>query len=38
MKSNKNRKLEKSESARDKKMVGFLLPLEDDRKSTIRLG
>ncbi|MDB5908541.1 MAG: phospholipase [Massilia sp.] len=38
MTSNKKKKLEKSESAASRKMIGFLLPLEDNRSSTIRLG
>jgi phosphatidylserine/phosphatidylglycerophosphate/cardiolipin synthase-like enzyme len=38
MNANKTKKLEKSESAGDKRMTGFLVPLEDNRKSTIRLG
>lgn len=38
MNENKTKKLEFSESASQKKMTGFLLPLEDNRSSTIRLG
>jgi hypothetical protein len=38
MAANKVKKLAKSENAREKKMTGFLLPLEDNRNSTIRLG
>jgi phosphatidylserine/phosphatidylglycerophosphate/cardiolipin synthase-like enzyme len=38
MRSNRKKKFEKSENAILKKMTGFLLPLEDKRSSTIRLG
>jgi phosphatidylserine/phosphatidylglycerophosphate/cardiolipin synthase-like enzyme len=38
MAANKAKKLAKSENARDKKMTGFLLPLDDNRNSTMRLG
>jgi phosphatidylserine/phosphatidylglycerophosphate/cardiolipin synthase-like enzyme len=38
MAANKRKKLGKSESANRKKMTGFLLPLEDSRSSTLRLG
>lgn len=38
MKENRKKKFNKSETAIFKKMTGFLLPLEDKRSSTIRLG
>ncbi|PMQ09881.1 phosphatidylserine/phosphatidylglycerophosphate/cardiolipin synthase family protein [Janthinobacterium sp. AD80] len=38
MVENRKRKFNKSETAIFKKMTGFLLPLEDKRSSTIRLG
>lgn len=38
MKDNRGKKYSYSEAAIDKKMNGFLLPLEDGRSSTIRLG
>ena len=38
MKANRTKKLAKQGGAKLKKMIGFLLPLEDSRSSTIRLG
>lgn len=38
MKANRTKKLAKQGGAKLKKMTGFLLPLEDERSSTIRLG
>jgi phosphatidylserine/phosphatidylglycerophosphate/cardiolipin synthase-like enzyme len=38
MTSNKKKKLAKSESAMDRKLIGFLLPMDDNRSSTMRLG
>ena len=38
MGANRRKKFDKSENAILKKMTGFLLPLEDKRSSTIRLG
>ncbi|MCC7700820.1 phospholipase [Janthinobacterium sp. GW460P] len=38
MKDNRRKKNSYSENFADKKMTGFLLPLEDKRSSTIRLG
>lgn len=38
MKANRTKKLAKQGGAKFKKMTGFLLPLEDERSSTIRLG
>lgn len=38
MRSNRKKKIDKSENAILKKMRGFVLPLEDKRSSTIRLG
>ena len=38
MGANRRKKFDKSENAVLKKMTGFLLPLEDKRSSTIRLG
>ncbi|MCL6486479.1 MAG: phospholipase, partial [Janthinobacterium lividum] len=38
MKANRTKKLAKQGGAKLKKMIGFLLPLEDNRSSTIRLG
>lgn len=38
MKDNRGKKNSYSENSTDKKMTGFLLPLEDKRSSTIRLG
>ncbi|MBB5606967.1 MULTISPECIES: phosphatidylserine/phosphatidylglycerophosphate/cardiolipin synthase family protein [unclassified Janthinobacterium] len=38
MKNNRKKKFDKSENAIFKKMRGFVLPLEDKRSSTIRLG
>jgi phosphatidylserine/phosphatidylglycerophosphate/cardiolipin synthase-like enzyme len=38
MKDNKRKKLSNSPDAIEKKMVGFLLPLDDNRSSTMRLG
>jgi hypothetical protein len=38
MKDNRGKKNSYSENSADKKMTGFLLPLEDKRSSTIRLG
>lgn len=38
MNENREKKLSSSGISTDKKMTGFLLPLEDDRSSTIRLG
>ncbi|WP_308925463.1 phospholipase D-like domain-containing protein [Janthinobacterium sp. J1-1] len=38
MMENRKKKFNKSETAIFKKMTGFLLPLEDKRSSTIRLG
>jgi len=38
MESNKARKLEKSQSGNRRQMTGFLLPLDDNRNSTMRLG
>ncbi len=38
MGANRRKKWDKSENAILKKMTGFLLPLEDKRSSTIRLG
>ncbi|MES2739626.1 MAG: phospholipase D-like domain-containing protein [Pseudomonadota bacterium] len=38
MKSNKKKQAAISDNAKDKKMTGFLLPLEDPRSSTMRLG
>jgi hypothetical protein len=38
MNENRKKKFEKSGNASQKKMRGFLLPLEDNRSSTIRLG
>ncbi|MCC7682202.1 phosphatidylserine/phosphatidylglycerophosphate/cardiolipin synthase family protein [Janthinobacterium sp. FW305-128] len=38
MGANRKKKWDKSENALLKKMTGFLLPLEDKRSSTIRLG
>jgi phosphatidylserine/phosphatidylglycerophosphate/cardiolipin synthase-like enzyme len=38
MKANRTKKLAKKGGAKLKKMIGFLLPLEDSRSSTIRLG
>lgn len=38
MRSNRKKKFNKSGTAIFKKMTGFLLPLEDKRSSTIRLG
>ncbi len=37
-KANKRKKIERSESSDRKKMIGFLLPLEDCRSSYIRMG
>jgi phosphatidylserine/phosphatidylglycerophosphate/cardiolipin synthase-like enzyme len=36
--SNRWKKLAKSETAKDKKLAGFLLPISDNRSSTMRLG
>jgi phosphatidylserine/phosphatidylglycerophosphate/cardiolipin synthase-like enzyme len=38
MLENRKKKNSDSERAADKKMTGFLLPLEDNRSSTVRLG
>jgi phosphatidylserine/phosphatidylglycerophosphate/cardiolipin synthase-like enzyme len=38
MESNKARKLEKSQSGNRRQMTGFLLPLDDNRNFTMRLG
>ena len=38
MGENRGKKKSDSASAGDKKMTGFLLPLEDNRSSTLRLG
>ncbi|WP_338679270.1 phospholipase D-like domain-containing protein [Janthinobacterium sp. TB1-E2] len=38
MKANRTKKLAKQGGEKLKKMIGFLLPLEDSRSSTIRLG
>jgi phosphatidylserine/phosphatidylglycerophosphate/cardiolipin synthase-like enzyme len=38
MSDNRKKKKADSASAEDKKMIGFLLPLEDNRSSTMRLG
>src|SRR5450830_1604155 len=38
MKANRTKKLGKQGGAKFKKMTGFLLPLEDSRSSTMRLG
>ena len=38
MKDNRRKEKSYSEKSTDKKMTGFLLPLEDKRSSTIRLG
>ncbi|MNM00828.1 cardiolipin synthetase [compost metagenome] len=38
MKANRTKKLAKQGGAKFKKMTGFLLPLEDSRSSTMRLG
>ena len=38
MNENREKKFSYSENSTDKKMAGFLLPLEDKRSSTIRLG
>ena len=38
MQSNRKKKFDKSGNAILKKMRGFVLPLEDKRSSTIRLG
>lgn len=38
MNENREKKISFSGNSTDKKMTGFLLPLEDKRSSTIRLG
>jgi hypothetical protein len=38
MENNRAKKYAASEEAKKKRMIGFLLPLEDNRRSTMRLG